>query len=327
MKAWRQEPFKEDKGIIATFQALQKPAIKREELSRLSSDAGEIVRLWKYIHSNKKDFGQEDVTAEMASERAGPPVQQQQQQQQRVASAAVAPGAAAANPAIASSVKAQPSAPTTAVKAATQTPTPAGTAKATVVGQASVKPDPQASAAAAATGPRGVGGAAVAAAKPSVSHRASVIGAAAPAPAPPAGALAGRPVPVASFVSTGDVARDQVVAALHAALSAGSVGPLEASQGRALRVVFELRGGAFCASTRRSLRRPCYPQAAVAIERCVSDAVGGAAGGPPSRDAYLRRSFLLWSLLSPDSEGYSSELRELVLEGGVTPEALASLSL
>ena len=59
----------------------------------------------------------------------------------------------------------------------------------------------------------------------------------------------------------------------------------------------------------------------------------GAKGGkapksdPSSSSSYTRRSYLLWGLLAPDSDGYSVELRELVLSGTVGTEALVRMDL
>lgn len=77
-------------------------------------------------------------------------------------------------------------------------------------------------------------------------------------------------------------------------------------------------------------------QAAVATEQHLHVWASGAAKGghksapsdPSSSSShYLRRSFLLWSLLAPDSEGFCGELRELILSGEMTPEALARMEL
>ena len=39
----------------------------------------------------------------------------------------------------------------------------------------------------------------------------------------------------------------------------------------------------------------------------------------------MRRAFLLWSLLAPDSEAFSAEVQEALLEGVLRPEKLAQL--
>ena len=56
-------------------------------------------------------------------------------------------------------------------------------------------------------------------------------------------------------------------------------------------------------------------------------AVGGSPVDPSFVSSYTRRSFMLWSLLAPDSEDFCGELRELVLLGGVGPDALARLEV
>ena len=111
------------------------------------------------------------------------------------------------------------------------------------------------------------------------------------AEASPAPRAAPAAVSIVSFTSTGDGVRDRTVAALHHAITSGggALDPLDA---------------------------------ALALERAAFEAHPDAAGA-----GYLRRCFLLWGLLSPDSEGFSADVRELLMEGLLAPEKLAALEL
>lgn len=122
-----------------------------------------------------------------------------------------------------------------------------------------------------------------------------------PGPSEPAAAAAeaGAAVPLVSFRSTGEALRDRTVAALHQALS--SAWAVDAAD------------------------------AAADIERHVYEAhaerSGAGSGSGSVGPAYMRRAFLIWSLLAPDSEAYCSQVQEAVLDGLLSGERLARMDL
>ena len=130
------------------------------------------------------------------------------------------------------------------------------------------------------------------------------------APAPAIVTVAGQPVPLVFFPSTGDASRDLTVAALHRALSASADDtaplPLEA----ALSAEQHLHEWAASASS-----------SSVGGSKTSATTTTEAAAGA----MYLRRAHVVWSLLAPDSEGFCAELRELVLSGAVGARELVEL--
>eukprot|EP00955_Chlamydomonas_euryale_P114063 366251-Chlamydomonas_euryale.AAC.2 len=113
----------------------------------------------------------------------------------------------------------------------------------------------------------------------------------------------GTLVQLACAPSTGDATRDRTVCALYSALS--------------------------CASSAVDLA-----DTAAALEAAVHDAsrgVDGDTAAPAAAvspgPAYLKRAFLVWGLLSPESDAFSADVAELLLEGILSPQALAGLEL
>ena len=141
---------------------------------------------------------------------------------------------------------------------------------------------------------------------PQPSAAAAAAGAAAvstPGPSEPAAAAveAGAAVPLVSFRSTGEALRDRTVAALHQALS--SAWAVDAADAAA------------------DIERHVYEAHA---ERSGGNGGGGSGSVGP---AYMRRAFLIWSLLAPDSEAYCSQVQEAVLDGLLSGERLARMDL
>ena len=139
---------------------------------------------------------------------------------------------------------------------------------------------------------------------------------------------AGHPIALVSFPSTGDFSRDRTIAALYQALSAALVPSGLSSLDLALsseRQVHEWSSSLpVDDSTGSAETGPLLLEAPAAA---VAAAVGLGQQGGMRPTPYLSRSFLLWSLLAPDSESFSEDLRALVLGGQVTPKALANLDL
>jgi hypothetical protein len=252
---------------------------------QLEAEATEIHRLWKYIFANiyskQKHVDQkieDEVTAEYAAGIAPPPPQimQQQQQQQRL-------GKVAGADTVAEGPKVQEGKAKTSL-ASTEPPAP-------LKGQ---QPHPHKQ--------QGPGHRAVTAVSP-LPHNAIQAKSIPPAPSL-SGGLATTPgsaaaVHVTSFLSTGETERDNVVAALHMALSVSMTDPLETAL-----------------SIEQQIHQHCLAQA---------KPLPSASSAAGISSAYLRRAFMVWSLLSPESETFSPELRELVLEGAVSPESIAKL--
>ena len=115
------------------------------------------------------------------------------------------------------------------------------------------------------------------------------------APPPEQGPPAATPqqVPLASFCSTGDSARDKTIAALFQALFSASSG------------AFDLL------------------QLAVKAEKSLFETSHEPQGQSAS---YVRRSFLLWSLIAPDSEHHDEEVRRRLMQGQTPETILASVT-
>ncbi|GAX75375.1 hypothetical protein CEUSTIGMA_g2819.t1 [Chlamydomonas eustigma] len=284
IRAWRSVPFKGavDAELINTFKGVTKRVNQREIFLKLSAEATEINRLWRYIHQNWKSLGPDQRTAESAANVAPPAPQTMQQQQQLKLEKAGADGAKAAGGSKTQAGKdiAPPSAstePQAPLKGhqplQKQEPGPKAGAPVSPLHH-NVKSIPSAA-----------------------NHHDNQV--AAPASTGPSSTA----VHLTSFPSTGEVERDQVIAALHMALSVSTTDPLYTA------LCIEQQIHRHYGATDKPL-----PSAASTL---------AAAAGVSS--SYLRRAFMVWSLLSPDSGAFSSELRELVMEGAVSPEAVAKL--
>lgn len=112
-------------------------------------------------------------------------------------------------------------------------------------------------------------------------------------------------LPLACGTATGDATRDRTLCSLYTALASNSAVNL--------------------AETAAELERCVY--AATCGTAAAAEGGGGGGGDGSPGHGYLKRAFVVWGLISPESTGYSADVAELLLEGSLSPKSLAGLEL